>query len=234
MTQVRVLIVDDEPLSRRALRQLLDLEPGVEVIAECRDAATASAYAEDVDVIFLDVEMPGVSGVAFARALRGEPRAAVVFVTAHERYAVPAFDIPALDFLTKPVDPVRLSRALDRVRAQRPAASPSHLVTRVGSRDLLVPISEVVAIEADGVYAAVHASKRYLVRRSLTELEGELGPEFLRVHRSWLVRRSAVREVRGTRVGGLRELVLENGLVVPVSRRRSAGLVDRVVTPASR
>lgn len=234
MTQVRVLIVDDEPLSRRGLRQLLDVEPGVEVIAECRDASTASAYEGRVDVIFLDVEMPGVSGVAFARGLQGQSRPAVVFVTAHERYAVPAFDIPALDFLTKPVDPVRLSRALDRVRANRPLASPSHLVTRVGARDLLVPVSDVVAIEADGVYAAVHAGRRFLVRRSLTELEAELGGEFLRVHRSWLVRRSAVREVRGTRVGGSRELVLESGLLVPVSRRRSAGLVDRVVSQPSR
>lgn len=228
MRTVRALIVDDEPLGRRAVRQLLAGHPDVVVTDECGDAEEAAGKVAGVDVVFLDVEMTGVSGMEFARALSGGAAPAVVFVTAHARYAVPAFDIPATDYLTKPVEPARLARALDRVR-QRVATGATSLVARVGTRDVIVPASEVVAIEADGVYAAVHAGRRYLVRRSLNELEAALGEDFVRIHRSWMVRRSAITEVRRDATDGARTVVLANGLVVPVSRRRGPRLLQRVV-----
>lgn len=233
---LRVLLVDDEPLSRRALRQLLREVPDVEIVAECADAIDAAPFVNAVDVLFLDVEMPGPSGVAFARSLDTRTRPAVIFVSAHERYAVPAFDLPALDYLTKPVSPARLGRALERARAAQAArprlpvraeSEPTRLLTRIGAREILIPLDDVVAIEADGVYVAVHADRRYLVRRPLAELEQALGARFVRVHRSWLVRRDRIREVRATRRG--RALVLDTGLIVPVSRRRAGACTARAL-----
>jgi two-component system, LytTR family, response regulator len=228
MRALRALLVDDEPLSRRALRQLLREEANVEIIAECGDATDAATYVDQVDVIFLDVEMPGASGLAFARSLVRVPRPSIVFVSAHEQYAFPAFDIEALDYLTKPVEASRLARTLARVRTLHALRRTTRLIARVGLRDVVVPVSDVVAIEADGVYVTLHADRRYLVRRALTELEEELEADFVRVHRSWLVRRDRVREVRPGRAGGGRQLVLTTGLVVPVSRRRAAGIATRV------
>lgn len=227
MQPLQAIIIDDESLSRRALRQLLDGYEDVTVIAECSAADEALEVVDRADVIFLDVEMPGVSGVEFARTLEGERKAAVVFVTAHERYAIPAFDIAALDFLTKPVESARLRRALERVQARQRRDGEGQLVAKLGARDLIVPVADVVAVEADGVYAAIHADRRLLIRRSLHDLQHALGATFVRVHRSWLVRRGVVREVRPSRDGWGKELVLANGLVVPVSRRRQ-GVVEQV------
>ena len=237
---LRCVIVDDEPLSRRAMRQLLDARDDVEVVAEHGSALGLDVAASGADVLFLDIEMPARSGIdlatELARAARGAARPLVVFVTAHDEYAVTAFDADVVDYLTKPVAPARLARALDRVRdrlqlAARDAESsspraPASLVARVGTRDVVIPLAEVALVEADGVYAAVHLrGRRYLVRRSLQELEQVLGPaDFLRVHRSYLVRRAAIAELRPARGGAHRELVLASGAVVPVSRRLHASV----------
>jgi two-component system LytT family response regulator len=237
---LRCVIVDDEPLSRRALRQLLDARDDVEVVAEHDSALALDTLPTDVDVLFLDIEMPARSGIdvaaAIARSARGAHRPLVVFVTAHDEYAVTAFDTDAVDYLTKPVAPVRLARALDRVRDRLELAvrerdgatpgAPASLVTRVGTRDVVIPLDEVTLIEAEGVYAAVHLrGRRYLVRRPLLELERALGASgFIRVHRSYLVRRSAIMELRFARGGPHRELVLTSGAVVPVSRRLHASV----------
>jgi DNA-binding LytR/AlgR family response regulator len=188
-----------------------------------------------------------VAGGAGARAVVGGPPF-VVFVTAYDEYAVSAFDAGAVDYLTKPVTPARLERAMARVhervaaaaaRAERlsrpggaPAASPAPgsppetLVARVGLREVVIPVAAVTLLEADGVYTAVHVSgRRHLVRCSLDELERVLGPaHFLRVHRSYLVRRSAIVEARLSAGVRRRELVLAGGTAVPVSRRRQAGV----------
>jgi two-component system LytT family response regulator len=165
----------------------------------------------------------------------------VVFVTAHDEYAVTAFDADVVDYLTKPVSSARLERALVRVRdrlqlasydvgdaaTRPPVSAPLSLVARVGARDVVIPLAEVALLEADGVYAALHVrGRRYLVRRSLYDLERALGvSEFVRVHRSYLVRRSAIVELRPAKGGAHREVVLASGAVVPVSRRQHATVV---------
>jgi two-component system LytT family response regulator len=260
--RLRAIIVDDEPLSRRAMRQLLEARDDVTVVAEYATAvaldatsdatpdAAGGAPLDTVDVVFLDIEMPVRSGLDLARTLGDAGRDGrppfVVFVTAHDEYALPAFDTCAVDYLTKPVAPARLARALTRVGqrlaaagvvgtagAGPPAATTEHgaslpppLLARVGAREIVIPWADVTLLAAEGVYATVHAAgRRYLVRRSLDDLARSLGPAgFVRVHRSVLVRRIAIAELRLAPATRRRELVLRSGTVVPVSRRRHAAV----------
>jgi two-component system LytT family response regulator len=233
VTKLRALIVDDEPLSRRAMRQLLDARGDVEVVAECRDAATAEAHLDGADVVFLDVQMPRRSGLDFARQISRAGPPFVVFVTAYDEYAVPAFETEAVDYLPKPVAPERLEKSIARVRERLRAPAPAlderavtldQLVTRVGDRDVVIAIADIDCIEADGVYAGVTiGERRYLVRSSLDSLERTLPASgFVRVHRSWIVPRDRIASVRPSARGGHREIVLRTGAVVPLSRRRQA------------
>lgn len=221
---MRALIVDDEPLSRRAMRQLLRAHADVEIIGECRDAIEArdEIAATRPDVVFLDIRMPGLSGLELA-ASRPRPRPLVVFVTAYESYALPAFDVDAVDYVDKPVVQARLDRAVQRVRERLATTEPpraEHLTARVRDRDVLIRVDAVEYIEADDVYAAVHSGGRcYLVRRSLDALERDLDSRFLRVHRSYIVRLDRISAIRQLG-GGKRELVLSTGAAIPVSRRR--------------
>jgi two-component system LytT family response regulator len=244
--RLRCALVDDEPLSRRAMRQLLDARDDVDVIDEYGSAGELEAAEVRADVLFLDIEMPVRSGIDLAAAIASGPRSLsrplVVFVTAHDEYAVTAFDADVVDYLTKPVAPARLARALARVRERLLAdarsaapAAPAQLVARVGLRDVIIPLADVELLEADGVYAAVHArGRRYLVRRSLNDLERALGPhDFLRVHRSYLVRRSAIAEIRAVRGGAHREVVLASRAVVPVSRRQQAAVARALLGDAA-
>lgn len=241
---IRVVIADDEHLSRRLVHQLLERHDDVVIVAESGDGAATREAINSLspDVVFLDVRMPLASGLDIARS-RTASGPFVVFVTAYDRFAVPAFEADAVDYLTKPVTEERFDAALDRVRdrirlrrlaaAADPAAghSPylSHLVSRVGARDIIVPLETIDFIEADDVYAAVVASgKRHLVRTALDALERGLDPAvFTRVHRSYIVRIDRIREVKRTNGA---ELVLGNGVVLPVSRRRRAAL-EAVIRP---
>jgi two-component system LytT family response regulator len=237
MKRLRAVIVDDEPLSRRAMRQLLDARGDVEVIAECGDAMSAEACLDGADVVFLDVLMPRRSGLELARRLPNAGPPFVVFVTAYDEYAVPAFEAEALDYLPKPVAADRLAKTISRVRDRlRSATSGSdsdgatspaprdQLLTRVGDRDVVIAVADIDCIEADGVYAGVIvADRRFLVRSSLDALERTLpSASFLRVHRSWIVPRDRIVSVRRSPKGTHREIVLRSGAVVPVSRRRQA------------
>jgi len=232
---LRALIVDDEPLSRRAMRQLLDTRGDVEVIAECADVASAEARLAGADVVFLDVLMPRRSGLDLARHLPDAGPPFVVFVTAYDEYAVPAFETDAVDYLSKPVAADRLAKTITRVRDRLRSAAgaalsdttpqvepPPHLLTRVGGRDLVIPVPDIDSIEADGVYALVTvADRQYLVRSSLDALERTLpSAAFVRVHRSWIVPRDRIASVRRNAKGTHREIVLRSGVLVPVSRRR--------------
>ena len=235
MTIIRALIADDEALSRRLVHQMLARHSDVVIVGECADGAEVSEAIPRVnpDVMFLDIRMPVASGLDVAR--QREPRTGplVVFVTAFDRFALPAFETDTVDYLTKPLTEQRFDAALDRVRERlrlrRLAAQAtdgdadyvSHLVSRVGTRDVILPVDSIDYIEADDVYAAVvMGGKRYLVRTALDALERTLDPAvFTRVHRSYLVRLNQVREVRR---GSTVELVLESGVVIPVSRRRRA------------
>lgn len=234
---LRLVLVDDEPLSRRALRQLLEHRDDVVIVAECADAEAARLHLNEADALLLDIEMPGQSGLAFARALGTRGLPALVFVTAFDRYAVPAFATEALDYLCKPVAVSELERALGRIRDHvrrvradtfvesppRPV-SPPPLIVRTGRVEEVVPWQTVDCVEADDVYAVVHVGTRqWLIRHSLTTLVESLPPdEFLRVHRSWIVRRGAVRALRSGH-GGL-QVLLHSGKMIPVSRRSAAGV----------
>jgi two-component system LytT family response regulator len=234
---MRVLIVDDEPLARRALRQLLAAHADVEIVGECADGVEAQQVlaTRAVDVVLLDIRMPEISGLQVAARTNGKPL--VVFVTAYDEFGVPAFDTGAADYLLKPVTQERLDVALGRVRARLAAEADAwryrelaavppepryldRLIARVGERDVIIRVDEVELIAAEDVYAAVHAGrKRYLLRTPLDELERSLEPaRFVRVHRSYIVPIDGVVAVR--RAAGEVTLELRNGASVPVSRRR--------------
>jgi two-component system, LytTR family, response regulator len=231
VSAIRAFIVDDEPLSRRAVRQLLARHDDVVVAGEFGDAITAreALRGERPDVLFLDVRMPALSGLELAQD-NDEILPLVVFITAFDEFALPAFEVDAVDFLRKPITQQRFDDAVDRVRERirlLAAARPSHLtrlIARVRNQDVVIPIGDVDYIEADDVYAGVHAKgRRYLVRTPLDALEGRLDPSrFVRVHRSYIVATKSVTAIR--RSGARCELVLGDGVVLPVSRRRHARL----------
>ena len=200
---IRALVVDDEGPARSELRFLLAEHAGVHVVGEAGSAGEALDLARDLapDVVFLDVEMPGLSGVAAAPLVRERTDPpAVVFVTAHERYAVDAFAVEAFDYLLKPVDPDRLARVVDRLRERSVEnVLPVEKVPVVsGGGTELLDYDQVHYVQADGDYSRVHTYDRsYLCTASLGELEEKLpASRFARIHRSYLVNLSKVAGVR--------------------------------------
>jgi two-component system response regulator AlgR len=206
MSDLRVLIVDDEPLARRRLAMLLGevSEPRCTVAGEATNAAEALAWLDrhpGCDVLLLDIQMPGASGTELAERLRTRADApAVVFVTAHAQHALQAFDLDATDYLTKPVRRERLQAALAKVaqrRATPAAAAPERptLVVSDRGRVVRVPIDEVLYLKAELKYVTLRtAAQSWLLDDALTELEQRLpAGDFLRVHRNALVARRAVR-----------------------------------------
>ncbi len=241
--RLRALIVDDEPLARLGLRQLAEAHGGLTVVGECRNGRDALQQLDGAapDVVFLDVQMPGLDGFGVIRARGPERMPLVVFVTAFDEYAVRAFEAHALDYLVKPVTASRFAAAVARVREQlsgRQALAAARrlgaLVTPEGPLRLSVPTAagrllldpdEVDWIGADDYYAAVHAAgRRHLVRESLDSLEARLRAPFLRVHRSAIVNVARVRELRSA--SGRAVVVLRDGTEVAVSRRRREAVAD--------
>jgi len=243
---IRALIADDESLSRRALQQLLGRHADVEIVAVCRDGEEARHAIESLapDVAFLDIRMPLETGLDVARERTDRHKTLVVFVTAFDRFALPAFAVDAADYLTKPLTEARFDETLERVRgrvrtrrdAERLAAGSdvdagssylAHLVSRVGATDVIIPLETIDYIEADDVYAAVISrGKRQLVRTPLDALERMLDPRaFARIHRSFIVRVDRVAAIRRVARGGA-EIVTSGGSVLPVSRRRRAHVVS--------
>jgi two-component system response regulator AlgR len=206
MSDLTVLIVDDEPLARRRLAMLLGevSEPRCTVAGEVASAAEALAWLERnprCDALLLDIQMPGASGTELAARLRTRADApAVVFVTAHSQHALRAFELDAIDYLTKPVRRERLQAALAKVaqrRAAPAAAAPERptLVVSDRGRVVRVPIDDVLYLKAELKYVTLRtAAQSWLLDDALTELEQRLpAGEFLRVHRNALVARRAVR-----------------------------------------
>ena len=229
---MKALVVDDEAPARDELRYLLASYPELEV-TEAATAEQALGQATPLDVVFCDVEMPGLSGLDAARLIQALPgRPALVFVTAHDRYAVDAFAVEAFDYLLKPVDPNRLDRLIERLReARQEAVPPSRLaVVGPGDRTLLLDEAAVVFVRADGDYSRVHTYERsYLCTSSLRELEQALAPGFARVHRSTLVN---VARVAGVGRAGPDRLSLtmddRERTEVEVSRRSSREIRQRL------
>ena len=210
---MKVLIVDDEQLARLRLRGLVEActEPRAEVVAEAgsADQALACLSEQAVDLILLDVQMPGADGLSLAQTLRERAAApAVVFVTAHAEHALRAFDLEAIDYLTKPVRRERLQAALARVAqrlAERAAAtqgvSPAEesqvIVVNDRGRVVRVPLAEVLYLKAELKYLTLRTATLSLVLDgSLSDYEQRLGEKFLRVHRNALVAKAAVRELQ--------------------------------------
>lgn len=207
-TPLRVLLVDDEPLARARLRRLVTecADPRAEVAGEAGDARSAQAAMEQArfDVALLDIHMPGDDGLSLARTLRAQAGApAVVFVTAHADHALAAFEVDALDYLTKPVRAERLAAALRKVRRVQAAAAPvpassvaESVVLRVQERGRteLVPLHEVLYLKAELKYLTVRTATRSLILDgSLAELETRHARHFVRIHRNALVARRALR-----------------------------------------
>ncbi|MES2425006.1 MAG: LytTR family DNA-binding domain-containing protein [Pseudomonadota bacterium] len=203
---LRVLIVDDEPLARSRLRAILSdcTAPKAVVAGEAAQAVEAMAHLthQTVDVVLLDIQMPGMDGLALAQQLAALPQPpAVVFVTAHASHALQAFDINALDYLTKPVRLERLQQALQKVERsikepRRPSADFAENVLLIQDRGRTerLPLAEVLYLKAELKYVTVRTSAReYVLDGSLSELEQRYSGYFLRVHRNALVAKSALR-----------------------------------------
>lgn len=231
MTAIRALLVDDEEHSLANVRTLLDAQPRWQVIGECASAAALrEALAATIpDVVFLDIRLPGDDGIAIARALREiEPQPLVVFITAFESYAVAAFEVQAVDYLLKPFDDRRFEAALRRVEQAlgEPAARYRHrIVIRSIGRVQFVEVAAIDWLAASGNYIEIHAGgKSFLHRERLRVLEAELDPaRFVRIHRSLIVNRAAVRELRPLS-GGDYLVVLRNGEPLRLSRTYRAAL----------
>ncbi|UPG94158.1 LytR/AlgR family response regulator transcription factor [Luteibacter aegosomatissinici] len=199
---IRVAVVDDEPLARSGVLARLRAEHDVHVVDECADGYGLAALRRDrVDVAIIDVQMPGLNGLDGLAAIPRAERPLAVLLTAHDTFAIRAFELEAVDYLLKPIDDERFSEALDRVRRKlgsdtRPALA-EHFAIRVGTRLSFVEVGAVTWIEADGDYAALHANgQRHLLRESLQELARKLDPvRFQRVHRSAIVRVDQVAEM---------------------------------------
>jgi two-component system LytT family response regulator len=230
---MRVLIVDDEAPARARLRRLLAAAADVEVAGEARNAAEALTLVAELapEALFLDVQMPGPSGLDVAASL-ADPAPAVVFVTAFDQYAVQAFDAAAVDYLLKPVEPDRLERALQRLRARvgpaAPHPAPVNLLIPDRGRTHVVPVSEILWLEAADNYVVVHtASRAPLMRRTLAGLLDDLGDAFVRTHRSAAVALAHVTGLEPLEKGDA--LVVVRGTVrVPCSRQQRALLAQRL------
>jgi two-component system LytT family response regulator len=235
---MRVLIVDDERPARERLRRMLAAE-GITAIDEAPDGIEAleKINACPPDAVFLDIQMPELSGIELAASLPA-PAPLVVFVTAYDEYALQAFDANAIDYLLKPFDPARLQRALGRLRerlATRAAPAPlaalqpveKLLVTGHGGTRV-VRVDEIEWIETADNYVALHtASGSPLLRQPLAALLDQLGPRFARCHRRAAVRLACVEHIVPMDKGDC-ELVLRSGARVPCSRQYRHTLVDRL------
>ncbi len=206
---IKTILVDDEPLARDRLRDLLGEHGDIDIIGEAASGAEAKQFISHggVDLLLLDVQMPRLTGLKLAQLLADEPLPLVVFVTAHDGFAVEAFDTRAVDYLLKPVRPERLARALERVRDQLaamretpgekplPAAGTpprptlSHLMARAGERVVFIKAGQIDWIESAGNYVVVSAgAERHIIRETLATLEQELAPkDFVRLNRSVIV-----------------------------------------------
>lgn len=205
---VRVLVVDDESLARQRICSLLGdcTEPAATVLGEAANAVQAVEFLQhhEVDAVLADIHMPGMDGLTLAKTLRAMPRpVAVVFITAHAEHALQAFELDALDYLTKPVRLERLQLALQKIertalkyKGLEVDLSEEVLVIQERGRTERVPLAQVLYLKAELKYITVRtASRSFILEGSLSELESRYGSRFLRIHRNALVARRAVRSL---------------------------------------
>jgi two-component system LytT family response regulator len=218
-----VLIVDDEPLARRFLRRLLMRDGGLGDIRECANgiAARAEIARDPPDILFLDVEMPGLSGADLLGSLPAGAAPVTVFTTAYSEHAIRAFELDACDYLLKPFNEARFAKALQRAKATvETARRGAKLALQSGGRTVLLDPDQILLIAADDNYVQVRVEGRtYHHRATLAQVERALNAgSFLRVHRGFLVNMAHVREVSPLDQRRL-QLSLRDGATAPVSRR---------------
>jgi two-component system LytT family response regulator len=237
---MRVLIVDDERPARDKLRRLLEQDAGIRQIDEACDGVEALQMIAQAppDAVFLDIQMPEVSGIEVAASLPA-PAPLLVFVTAHDQYAIAAFDANAVDYLLKPYDQPRLQRALERLRSRLQAGGtePAPPLAGLPVRQLLVrdrgathvvAVDQIQWIETADNYVVLHtASFHPLLRQTLSHLLEQLGDGFVRSHRRAAVQLSWIDSVAALDKGDC-ELVLRGGARVPCSRQFRADVVKRL------
>ncbi len=234
MRQVKwkALIADDEPAARRGVRQLLANFPEFVVAGECRNGAEVLEAIETSapDVVFLDIQMPGIDGFEVIKRRTVERMPAVVFLTAFDQFAIKAFETEALDYLVKPVSEARFATTIKRLVKRLDSASTAPrdetIVVTTSRGATVLHLNEIDWIEAAGNYTQLWVGTRsYFLRESLQRLEERAQKHgFIRAHRRALVRLDGVRELTRTRAGGS-VAVLESGVRVPISRRRSASFI---------
>jgi two-component system LytT family response regulator len=230
------LIVDDEPLAREGLRMLLGQDPEVTAIHEAKDGreAVAAILQRRPDLVFLDVQMPEMDGFQVVQEVGAENMPAVVFVTAHDRYAIQAFEINAIDYLLKPVTEERFAQTLERAKARLNPAEPEsssrqilslletiasprrylkRLAVRSAGKTVFVDVEEIDWIEAAENYVQLHAGRTsHLLHVAMTTIEKSLDPEiFLRIHRSLIVNVKKIRELEPA-MHGEYVVTLQNGV----------------------
>jgi two-component system LytT family response regulator len=246
---LRVLIVDDEPLARERIRDLLREQADVTVLDECPDGPSAIDAIRRLtpDLVFLDVQMPGADGFEVIDQIGPANMPPVIFVTAYDRYALHAFDVHALDYLLKPFDRERFEQALRRAQMQRVArradvgrrllelvqelrpgsARTDRLVVKSGGRIFFLRTDEIDWVQAEGNYVRLHqGGQSHLIRETMTAMERRLDPQrFFRIHRSSIVNIERVRELQPWFNGEYRVL-LHDGTKLTLSR----GYRDRLQT----
>lgn len=225
----KALIADDEPAARRGVRQLLSGFPEFAIAGECRNGAEVltALNSSEADVVFLDIQMPGIDGFEVIKRRTVERMPAVVFLTAFDQFAIKAFETEALDYLVKPVSEERfattMKRLLRRLQSASTSAREETIVVTTPRGATVLHLNEIDWIAAAGNYTQLWVGTRsYFLRESLQLLEERVAKHgFVRAHRRALVRLEAVKELARTRAGAL-TAVLESGVRVPISRRRSA------------
>lgn len=260
--KLRALIADDEPLARERLRYLLSGDEEIEIVGECRNGREVVAALRDltVDLLFLDIQMPGRGGFEVIDQIGADRMPVTVFVTAHSHYAIQAFEVRALDYLTKPIEAERLratvGRVKERVAANRALVTqeqlksilaslevsgqfrkeyPVRLLVPNGAKDSFVTVSDIDWIEAADYYACLHVgTKSFMLRETIKQLANTLDPgKFVRIHRSIIVNVAQVREI--VREGhGEGAVILNNGQRLRMSKAGWHALVavSRVKTAA--
>jgi two-component system, LytTR family, response regulator len=244
--RLRALIADDEPLARERLKLLLANDPDISIACECRNGkeVIAALNHSTFDVLFLDIQMPGRGGFDVMEEVDAAKRPATVFVTAHNQYAVQAFEVNALDYLTKPVELSRLQATLARIKERIASRSPLHdpqqwqsmltnlervlsaredypkrLIVSSGNKNIVVAVDDIDWIEAADYYACLHVGpKRHMIRETIKDLAQTLDPhKFVRIHRSAIVNAGKVSEI--FREGqGEGAVVLVNGERIRMSK----------------
>jgi len=240
--KIHALIVDDEPLARERIRTLLGDETNIEIVAECGDgpAAVAALKKLSPDLLFLDVQMPGMDGFEVLRAVGKERIPVVIFVTAYDQHAVKAFEAHALDYLLKPFKPARFKETVQRARellANQEAGALSksiatllgrekrargilaRIAVKSGDRTLFVKTAQIDYVESAGNYVVLHVGREsHVVRETMTALEGQLDPKkFIRISRSTLVNADQIKELQPL-FKGEHAVVLNNGKQLTMTR----------------